>query len=57
MFKSVFEMLKAHRRKDMRESILIRDQKPRLLSPDARREFERLRQDFGGDAIGESNAD
>ena len=57
MFEALLRKLKPACWKDGRDTLLIRDQKPRLLLPEANREFARLRQDCGGDAIAESNAD
>lgn len=36
-------------RQERRESVPIRDQKPRMLSPEARCELKRLQQDCDGD--------
>lgn len=50
MFEAFLRKLMSICRKDSRESLLIRDQKPRMLSPDVRRALKRLQQDCEEDS-------
>lgn len=49
MFEAFLGKLKSCNRKGRRESILTRDQKHRMLSPEAKCELKRLQRDCDGD--------
>lgn len=49
MFDAFLGKLKSRSWKSRRKSLLIRDQKLRMLSPEAKRELERLQQNCVGD--------
>ena len=49
MFDAFLGKLKSRSQNGRRESLLTRDQKPRMLSNEAKREIERLQRDCDGD--------